>query len=187
MKTEVWKVSSIIEDIDKINRAGELLHEGAVVAIPTETVYGLAANALDEEAVKKIFAAKGRPQDNPLIVHIAEVYDIEKLCDPVPEAAYKLANAFWPGPLTMVMKKKDVVSEVVTAGLDTVGVRCPRGRFARAIVHAAACRWPRRPPIPPAGPAQPAPSTCWRIWTAKSPRSWTAAPAAWAWSLPWWT
>ncbi len=137
MQTEILTVSSIVEDIDKINKAGKLLREGNVVAIPTETVYGLAANALDEKAVSEIFKAKGRPQDNPLIVHISEVYDMEKLCDSVPESAYKLANAFWPGPLTMIMKKNDTVSETVTAGLDTVGIRCPRGRFARAIIRAA--------------------------------------------------
>ena len=137
MKTERIKVSSIIQDIDKISHVGKLLTNGAVVAIPTETVYGLAANALDEKAVARIFEAKGRPQDNPLIVHISEVYDMEKLCLEIPEAAYQLANAFWPGPLTMIMKKKEVVPNIVTAGLDTVGIRCPRGRFARAIIHAA--------------------------------------------------
>lgn len=137
MKTEILTVNSIVEDIDKINRAGELLRAGNVVAIPTETVYGLAANALDESAVKQIFEAKGRPQDNPLIVHISEVYDMERLCRNVPESAYKLAAAYWPGPLTMVMEKSDVVPDVVSAGLNTVGIRCPRGRFARAIIRAA--------------------------------------------------
>lgn len=137
MKTEILKIRSIVSDIDKIRRAGELLRGGEVIAIPTETVYGLAANALDEEAVARIFEIKGRPQDNPLIVHISEEYDLEKLCEDIPESAYKLAHAFWPGPLTMVLKKKDVVPGIVTAGLDTVGVRCPRGRFARAIIRSA--------------------------------------------------
>ena len=94
---------------------------------------------MDEEAVARIFEITGRPQDNPLIVHISEEYDLEKLCEDIPESAYKLAHAFWPGPLTMVLKKKDVVPGIVTAGLDTVGVRCPRGRFARAIIEAPAC------------------------------------------------
>ncbi len=137
MKTEILKVSSIAEDIGIFNHVGELLNKGEVVAIPTETVYGLAANALNEEAVKKIFEAKGRPQDNPLIVHISEIYDMEQLCDDIPLNAYKLADAFWPGPLTMIMKKNSIVPDRVTAGMDTVGIRCPRGRFARAIIRAA--------------------------------------------------
>lgn len=137
METEILKINSIVSDIDKIERAGELLRLGDVVAIPTETVYGLAANALNEEAVAEIFKIKGRPQDNPLIVHISEAHDLEKLCRDIPESAYKLAFAFWPGPLTMVLKKTDVIPDIVSAGLDTVGVRCPRGIFARAVIRAA--------------------------------------------------
>lgn len=137
MKTEVLKVENIIKDANKIERAAELLKAGETVAIPTETVYGLAANALDEEAVAKIFEAKGRPQDNPLIVHISEIYSLEKLVQDIPECALKLAHAFWPGPLTIILKKKDVISDAVSAGLDTVGIRCPENRVARAIIHTA--------------------------------------------------
>ncbi len=137
MKTEVLKINSIVSDIDKIRRAGELLRLGEVVAIPTETVYGLAANALDEKAVAEIFNIKGRPQDNPLIVHISEPNDLEKLCREIPESAYKLAGEFWPGPLTLVLKKKDIIPDIVSAGLDTVGVRCPRPKASRAVIRAA--------------------------------------------------
>ena len=110
---------------DDIKLAGRLLAEGKVVGIPTETVYGLAANALDPAAVSDIFKAKGRPQDNPLIVHIAEFEDIYKYVTEVPENALKLAKAFWPGPMTMVLPKKDIIPLVTSGGLDTVGIRFP--------------------------------------------------------------
>ena len=105
--------------------AAEIIKNGDLVAIPTETVYGLGANGLDENAVAKIFEAKGRPQDNPLILHVADVQDIEKLCHSIPESAYRLAEAFWPGPLTMVLPARDIVPKRTTGGLSTVAVRCP--------------------------------------------------------------
>lgn len=120
-----------------ISRAGELLRQGAVVAIPTETVYGLAANALDEQAVKRIFDAKGRPQDNPLIVHISRMEQLSGLAEDIPPAAQQMAKAFWPGPLTMVLKKKAAVPHRTSAGLDTVGIRMPAHPVARAIIDAA--------------------------------------------------
>ncbi len=120
-----------------IERAGELLRRGQVVGIPTETVYGLAANALDEDAVLRIFEAKGRPQDNPLIIHISQIEQLEDLVTEVPENARRLAAAFWPGPLTMVLKKKDMVPARTSAGLDTVGIRMPAHPTARAIIDAA--------------------------------------------------
>lgn len=137
LKTEILQVENIIKDAEKIERAAALLRAGEVVAIPTETVYGLAASALDEKAVAKIFAAKGRPQDNPLIVHIAELGTLEKIVEEIPESAIKLANAFWPGPLTMILKKRDVIPDVVSAGLKTVGVRFPEHRVARAVIYSA--------------------------------------------------
>ncbi|MBQ3091828.1 MAG: threonylcarbamoyl-AMP synthase [Clostridia bacterium] len=115
--------------------AARLLLEGCVVGIPTETVYGLAANALDPQAVKKIFEAKGRPQDNPLIVHIASLDQLELVAARVPEAAYKLAAAFWPGPLTMILPKSSRIPREVSAGLDTVGIRMPAHRTARRIIE----------------------------------------------------
>lgn len=122
---------------NSIKLAGKLLSEGELVAIPTETVYGLAANALDENAVKRIFEVKGRPQDNPLIVHIAELSMWESLVTEVSERAKKLAKAFWPGPLTIILPKSDIVPDVTTAGGDTVAVRMPSHEGARAIIKAS--------------------------------------------------
>ncbi|MGN1090797.1 MAG: L-threonylcarbamoyladenylate synthase [Huintestinicola sp.] len=119
-----------------IMKAAELLRSGEVVGIPTETVYGLAADALDENAVRKIFEAKGRPQDNPLIVHIADLSDIYKYAENIPENALKLAEEFWPGPLTMVLKKKDIIPYVTSGGLDTVGLRFPAHPAAQKIIRA---------------------------------------------------
>ena len=99
--------------------AARILRQGGLVAIPTETVYGLGANGLEEAAVAKIFQAKGRPQDNPLILHVAEASQMEDFCHDIPESAYALAEAFWPGPLTMVLPAKDVVPRCTTAGLST--------------------------------------------------------------------
>ena len=121
---------------ENIAKAGKILKNGGVVAIPTETVYGLAANALDKKAVAKIFAAKGRPADNPLIVHITDAKDIEKYAYPNEKAA-ALAKKFWPGPLTMILPKKDCIPDIVSAGLDTVAIRCPSHPVARAIINAA--------------------------------------------------
>lgn len=117
--------------------AAELIKNGELVAIPTETVYGLGANGLNPDAVAKIFLAKGRPQDNPLILHIAEATDMEKFCHNIPQAAYRLAEAFWPGPLTMVLPAKDIVPKCTTAGLPTVAVRCPDCAVTREIIRKA--------------------------------------------------
>ena len=115
--------------------AATLLRNGEPVAIPTETVYGLAANGLDPAAVAKIFAAKGRPQDNPLILHIAHTKELENLCHHIPASAYALAERFWPGPLTMVLPAKDCVPKCTTAGLPTVAVRCPDSAITRRIIE----------------------------------------------------
>ena len=120
-----------------IAQAGRLLAGGEVVGIPTETVYGLAANALDEAAVAKIFAAKGRPQDNPLIIHISALEQLVDLAEEISPAVWQMAEQFWPGPLTMVVKKKDIVPDRTSAGLDTVGIRMPSHPVARAIIDAA--------------------------------------------------
>ena len=124
---------------ENIIKTAEILKNGGLAAIPTETVYGLAADALNGEAVAKIFAAKGRPMDNPLIVHVAEFEDIERfaLVREIPEAAKKLAKVFWPGPLTIIMKKGGVIPDEVSAGLDTVAIRLPSHPSARAIIKAA--------------------------------------------------
>ena len=115
--------------------AAEIIKNGGLVAIPTETVYGLGANGLDEAAVAKIFEAKGRPQDNPLILHVADTKDMENFCHSIPEAAYKLAELFWPGPLTMVLPAKDTVPKRTTGGLSTVAVRCPDCEVTRNVIR----------------------------------------------------
>ncbi len=124
---------------ENIIKTAEILKKGGLAAIPTETVYGLAADALNGSAVAKIFKAKGRPMDNPLIVHVAEFEDIERLAlvREIPEAAKKLAKVFWPGPLTIIMKKGGVIPDEVSAGLDTVAIRLPSHPSARAIIKAA--------------------------------------------------
>ena len=122
-----------------IERAAEILRGGGLVGIPTETVYGLAANALNGAAVAGIFRAKGRPMDNPLIVHIAEIDDIQRfsLAREIPGAARELAKRFWPGPLTIILRKGDAVPDEVSAGLDTVAIRLPAHPAARRIIREA--------------------------------------------------
>ena len=120
-----------------IGIAAEILRAGGLVGIPTETVYGLGANGLDPEAVGRIFTAKGRPQDNPLILHIPDPSWLERYCRNIPPAAYALAEAVWPGPLTMVLQRRENVPNAVTCGLDTVGVRCPGHPLALAVIRAA--------------------------------------------------
>ncbi len=117
--------------------AADIIKKGGLVAIPTETVYGLGADGLNEAAVAKIFQAKGRPQDNPLILHVAQAAEIERFCHSIPKAAYDLAEAFWPGPLTMVLPAKDSVPLSTRAGLPTVAVRCPDNAVTRQIIRLA--------------------------------------------------
>ncbi len=124
-------------DNNAIKTAAEILKNGGLVAIPTETVYGLAANALDGEAVKKIFVAKGRPNDNPLIVHVSSLEEIEPLVAEIDPRLYDLAEKYWPGPLTVILKKSALVSNEVSAGLDTVAIRMPSHECARAVINAA--------------------------------------------------
>ena len=122
---------------DKIAAAAKLLREGSLVAIPTETVYGLGANGLDGDAVRRIFEAKGRPNDNPLILHVTGPQWLPRYCSEVPPLAYVLARKFWPGPLTMILKRKSVVPDETTAGLDTVAMRCPNHPVTLAIIREA--------------------------------------------------
>ena len=125
------------KDENSIQTAAEILKNGGLVAIPTETVYGLAANALDGEAVRKIFIAKGRPQDNPLIVHVSSLDEIPPLVEQVDPRLYSLAEKYWPGPLTVIMKKSALIPDEVCAGLDTVAIRMPSHEGARQIIAAA--------------------------------------------------
>lgn len=117
--------------------AAELILRGGLVAIPTETVYGLGANAMDEAAVAKIFEAKGRPQDNPLIIHISEPSELTRYCRDIPDSAWRLAERFWPGPLTMVLPVKPCIPRRTTASLDTVAVRCPQTKVTRELIRLA--------------------------------------------------
>lgn len=114
--------------------AAELIKTGKTVIFPTETVYGLGANAMDDEAVRAIFTAKGRPSDNPLIVHLDSFEKVERYVREIPENARKLAEAYWPGPMTLILPKKDCISDVVSAGLDTVGIRIPQSEIAREFL-----------------------------------------------------
>ncbi|WP_440952462.1 L-threonylcarbamoyladenylate synthase [Methanococcoides sp. FTZ1] len=118
-----------------INRAADIIREGGTVAFPTETVYGLGADALNAEAVHKIFKAKGRPADNPLIVHIASRDQCSELAEEIPADALRLMDLFWPGPLTLILKAKDIVPDVTTGGLDTVGLRMPENPIALELIR----------------------------------------------------
>ena len=137
-------INTIISNIDKnnideaeIKKQAELLKEGNTVIFPTETVYGLGANALDENAVKKIYEAKGRPSDNPLIVHISSKEEVYKLANDISDKAKVLMSKFWPGPLTMIFKKKDIVPQRTSGGLDTVAIRMPSHKIARELIKQA--------------------------------------------------
>jgi L-threonylcarbamoyladenylate synthase len=136
MNTKVVMVDENNLDKNIIEEAGTVIREGGLVAFPTETVYGLGANALDEEAVKKIFVAKGRPQDNPLIVHVAD-FDLEPLVKNIPEVAVKLMESFWPGPLTIILEKSELIPDVTSAGLSSVGIRMPSNNISRELIRAA--------------------------------------------------
>lgn len=135
IKTQYFSAVGQPENGTKL--AGGVIRAGGLVVFPTETVYGLGANGLSGEAVKKIFEAKGRPADNPLILHIAKKSDIKELWSRVPDAARELMDAFWPGPLTMIFNRSSVVPDEVTAGLDTVAVRMPDNKTALALIRAA--------------------------------------------------
>ena len=124
---------------EDIAEAAELLRKGELVAFPTETVYGLGADARRADSVRAVFAAKGRPADNPLIVHIADTTMLPEIASEIPEIALRLSKAFWPGPLTMVLPKQPVIPEVTSGGLDTVGIRMPSHPVARALIEASGC------------------------------------------------
>ena len=137
METQVRRLSYSQIDETMIEEAGRIIRKGGLVAFPTETVYGLGGDALNPESSKKIYAAKGRPSDNPLIVHIADKKDLYRIVREVSEKAKKLMEAFWPGPLTMIFYKNELVPQATTGGLDTVAVRMPSDRIAAAFIRAA--------------------------------------------------
>ena len=136
MRAEVVSMTGENLDMDAIKRAGDILKAGGLVAFPTETVYGLGGNALDPQASMKIYAAKGRPSDNPLIVHIAELSKLADITTEIPEGAKILAEKYWPGPLTMILPKADIVPRETTGGLDSVAVRFPSDKIAQELIKA---------------------------------------------------
>lgn len=136
MKTKVIRMNPEHIDRNAMEEAGMILKKGGLVAFPTETVYGLGGNALDEEAAGKIYQAKGRPSDNPLIIHIADISDLKRIVKEVPEKAEKLAEAYWPGPLTMIFPKSEEVPYGTTGGMETVAVRMPDHPVALALIRA---------------------------------------------------
>lgn len=139
MQTKVLKIDSADIDKEAMKEAADLIREGELVAFPTETVYGLGADALHPEASKKIYAAKGRPSDNPLIVHISKFEDLVRIAKEVPSEAKKLSDAFWPGPLTMIVQKNDKVPYETTGGMDTVAIRMPNHPIPLELIEQSGC------------------------------------------------
>lgn len=137
MNTKIIKLESLENNEEKLMEAAKILQEGGLVAFPTETVYGLGADGLNSEAAAKIYSAKGRPSDNPLILHIADMDMISKLAKNISEDAMKVMNAFWPGPLTVILNKTDIVPYGTTGGLDTVAIRMPSHPVARELIRIA--------------------------------------------------
>ncbi len=132
--TKIIKIDPLNIDMDLLSQAADVIKHGGLVAFPTETVYGLGADTFNAEAVANIFRAKGRPMDNPLISHIADISELERFAREIPDSAIKLANEFWGGPLTIILKKKQGIPDAVTAGLDTVAVRLPSHSVANALI-----------------------------------------------------
>ena len=137
MDTRIIKTDKDQIETKDLELVIEVLRAGGLVAFPTETVYGLGADALNPEASRRIYEAKGRPSDNPLIIHISQVEDLEELAEDIPEAAYKLASVFWPGPLTMILNKKACVPQATTGGLSTVAIRLPAHKLARTLIKSS--------------------------------------------------
>ncbi|WP_306639853.1 L-threonylcarbamoyladenylate synthase [Sanyastnella coralliicola] len=139
MQTQTFHITPSNIDQVQIDQAAALIKAGELVSFPTETVYGLGGNALSSASAEKIYAAKGRPSDNPLILHVANVDEVANYAAEVPDEVYALAKAFWPGPLTVVLKKKDIIPDESTGGLDTVAIRVPDHPIALALIQAAGC------------------------------------------------
>lgn len=137
METKIVTIDENKIDLDLIHEAGDIIKNGGLVAFPTETVYGLGGDGLNRESSKKIYAAKGRPSDNPLIVHIADMDALKLIVSEIPDEAFTLADAFWPGPLTMIFNKSDIVPYETTGGLDTVAVRMPSNKIAAEFIKAS--------------------------------------------------
>nr|MDO8134120.1 L-threonylcarbamoyladenylate synthase [Candidatus Njordarchaeum guaymaensis] len=137
LQTKILRVNAVNPDPDAIEEAATIIKRGGLVAFPTETVYGLGADALSHDAMSKIFKAKGRPPDNPVIVHVSSLNDLKKVTDEVSPIAKTLMERYWPGPLTLLFKRKSTVPDITVAGLDTVAVRMPRHLVALSLIHAS--------------------------------------------------
>ncbi|MGI0010818.1 MAG: L-threonylcarbamoyladenylate synthase [Nitrosopumilaceae archaeon] len=137
MNTKLLKINPKRPQISKIRYTAALIKEGKIVAFPTETVYGLGANALDASAIKRIFMAKGRPSDNPLIIHIYDKNDVQKLAKEIPIITKKIIDKFWPGPLTIVLKKSKIIPKITTGGLETIAIRMPKNKIAQLLIREA--------------------------------------------------
>ncbi len=137
MDTRIIKIEKDQIETKDLEEVIRVLRSGGLVAFPTETVYGLGADALNPEASRKIYEAKGRPSDNPLIIHISKVNDLEVLAENIPEAAYQLSSVFWPGPLTMILNKKECVPHGTTGGLNTVAIRLPAHKLAKTLISSS--------------------------------------------------
>jgi len=137
LRTKILRVNAVNPDPDAIEEAATIIRKGGLVAFPTETVYGLGADALSRDAVFKIFEAKGRPPDNPIIVHVSSLNDLKKVTDDISPIAKLLIERFWPGPLTLLFKRKSTVPDITVAGLNTVAVRMPRHLIALSLIHAS--------------------------------------------------
>ncbi|MBD3249941.1 threonylcarbamoyl-AMP synthase [Candidatus Woesearchaeota archaeon] len=139
MDTKIIKINPKNPEISKIEIASKILKKGGLVAFPTETVYGLGANGLNKIAVKKSFVAKGRPQDNPLILHVSDINQVNSLVKDIPDKAKTLMDKFWPGPLTIIFKKSKLVPDIVTCGLDSVAIRMPKNKIALELINSSGC------------------------------------------------
>lgn len=137
METRIVNIDKLNIDEDIINEAADIIRCGGLVAFPTETVYGLGANGLNEEAVKKIYIAKGRPQDNPLILHVSSKEEVNALVEEIPQVAKQCMNMFWPGPLTIILEKSNLVPDIITGGLNSVAIRMPNNEIALQLIKKA--------------------------------------------------
>lgn len=137
MDTKIVKIDRLQIDEDIIIEAAKIINSGGLVAFPTETVYGLGANGLNENAVKKIYVAKERPQDNPLILHVSSKEDVEPLVKNISEVAHLCMDTFWPGPLTLILNRSEMVPDIITGGLDSVAIRMPNNEIALKLIKAS--------------------------------------------------
>ena len=173
--------------MEDVAPAVAMLQKGGLVALPTETVYGLAVNAENSAAVWVLYEVKRREREKALSVLVTGMEMVENYCQNIPPQAYALAEHYWPGPLTMILEDKGVVSALVNDGSGTLGVRCPDHQLTRPFSARPAWPWRPPPPTPRTSPAPKLPRRCWTILTGTLRGSWTAAPAGWGWSLPSWT